>query len=249
MHTLKCMEVWGGIRDRVQDTRAGGVSASLYSSSCDGGKGGDIYYFSVCGKDKLTRVAIADVVGHGEAASQVSRLLFEALEAHVNDTDNAGLLAELNRVAFAEGTGAITTAVIAAYHGEAGRLYLSYAGHPPALIKRSDASTWTPAEIPVSHQRGGTANIPLAVVTDPTYDQQDMAFGPGDRMLLYTDGVLEARAPGGELFGRERLRAVLDDYAGATPPGLLSALMGALRAYTGGALSHDDVTIIAAEVV
>ncbi|MEE8430921.1 MAG: SpoIIE family protein phosphatase, partial [Candidatus Desulfatibia sp.] len=49
---------------------AGKVVASLYSAASDGGKGGDIYYFGVCKGDRITRLAIADVVGHGEAVTE-----------------------------------------------------------------------------------------------------------------------------------------------------------------------------------
>ncbi len=68
---LVCSGIWGGIRNLDQDISAGGVFISLYSLSCDGGKGGDIYYFGVCRGDKVLRLAIADVVGHGQAVSDV----------------------------------------------------------------------------------------------------------------------------------------------------------------------------------
>ena len=55
-----CSGIWGGIRDTDQDINTDGLAASLYSSSCDGGKGGDIYYLGACKGCQLTRVAVAE---------------------------------------------------------------------------------------------------------------------------------------------------------------------------------------------
>ena len=87
MHRIQCAQIWGGIRNQDQDVSSAGIVATLYSASCDGGKGGDIYYLSVCESDMLTRVAIADVVGHGQAVSDVSQDIYDALAARMNDAD------------------------------------------------------------------------------------------------------------------------------------------------------------------
>jgi len=73
----------GGIRDRDIEVSAGKVIASIYSAACCGGKGGDIYYFGVCKGDIMTRLAIADVTGHGQAVSEVSRYVYDSLKAHM----------------------------------------------------------------------------------------------------------------------------------------------------------------------
>ena len=65
-HRIHCAEVWGGIDHIDRDIVTGGLTASVYSKSSDGSRGGDIYYFSVCGGDQLTRIALADVQGHGD---------------------------------------------------------------------------------------------------------------------------------------------------------------------------------------
>lgn len=80
---LECKDIWGGIRDRDIEVSAGKVIASIYSAACCGGRGGDIYYFGVCKGDIITRLAIADVTGHGEAVSEVSQYVYDALKAHM----------------------------------------------------------------------------------------------------------------------------------------------------------------------
>jgi hypothetical protein len=69
---LECKELWGGIR-----------IGSIYSTSSDGGIGGDIYYFGVCKGDTITRLAIADVTGHGKAVSEISQYVYDALKTHM----------------------------------------------------------------------------------------------------------------------------------------------------------------------
>src|SRR5512139_3225657 len=81
---LKCSGIWGGIRNRDIEITAGKVIGSIYSAACcEGGKGGDIYYFGVCKGDLITRLAIADVVGHGEAVTEVSHYVYDSLKAHI----------------------------------------------------------------------------------------------------------------------------------------------------------------------
>jgi len=80
---LECKELLGGIRDRDIEVSAGKVIASIYSAASRGGIGGDIYYFGVCKGDMMTRLAVADVTGHGEAVSEISRYVYDTLRAHM----------------------------------------------------------------------------------------------------------------------------------------------------------------------
>jgi hypothetical protein len=79
---LECKGIWGGIRNCDIEVSARKVSGSIYSEACEGGKGGDSYYFGVCRGDIITRLAIADVTGHGEAFSEVSQYVYDALKTH-----------------------------------------------------------------------------------------------------------------------------------------------------------------------
>jgi len=81
---LECKELWGGIRNRDMEVSAGKVIGSIYAAPCcEGGKGGDIYYFGVCQGDTISRLAIADVTGHGEAVSEISQYVYDTLKAHM----------------------------------------------------------------------------------------------------------------------------------------------------------------------
>jgi serine phosphatase RsbU (regulator of sigma subunit) len=81
---LECKELWGGIRSRDSEVSAGNVIGSIYSTACcEGGQGGDIYYFGVCKDGIITRLAIADVTGHGEAVSEISQYVYDTLKEHI----------------------------------------------------------------------------------------------------------------------------------------------------------------------
>ena len=81
---LECKELWGGIRNQNIEVSAGKVICSIFSSPCgEVGKGGDIYYFGVCRGDAISRLAIADVTGHGEAVSEISQYVYNTLKAHM----------------------------------------------------------------------------------------------------------------------------------------------------------------------
>ena len=81
---LECKEILGGIRNQDIEISAGRVIGSIYSAPCDeGGKGGDIYYFGVCKGDVISRLAVADVTGHGEAVSEIGQYVYDILKSHM----------------------------------------------------------------------------------------------------------------------------------------------------------------------
>ena len=245
MRRIHCSEIWGGIRNYDGDVETGGITASLYSSAAEGGKGGDIYFLSVCGSDMLTRIAVADVVGHGSAVAQTSQWMYEALQRQMNDLAGNGVLERVNRQASDHGDRAIGTAAVAAFYLGTSNLYFAYAGHHPLLVRRSGKTKWREA---VGPERDEPANLPLGVDVDTPFDQHQMPLTSGDRLFLYTDGVIEAPARDGDLFGADRLMRLLNEVGDRPLAEVKSAVLDAVRDHTGGDLSHDDVTLLAVEV-
>jgi sigma-B regulation protein RsbU (phosphoserine phosphatase) len=245
MQKISCATIWGGIRDENVDVCSSGLDASLYSSSAEGGKGGDIYYLSVCGDDALTRVTLADVAGHGPAVSDVSQWLYDCLEQQMGSLEGDRILHDLNRVAVDRGIRAMTTGVVVSFYLEDSHLYFAYAGHHPMLIQRGNERDWQPVEL---DDAGGNANLPLGVVPDATYSQRCTPLTSGDRLFLYTDGLTEAPRSDGERFGEDRLRAVLRDEAHTDLPSLKQSVLDAALDFSGGRFEHDDVTLIALQV-
>jgi len=181
MYRVRCAEVWGGTEDVDTEVCASGLSASLYSASSDGGKGGDIYYFTVCSHDALARVVVADVVGHGAAVNTISKWLYAALLEQLDSLDGNAVLTELNRRVSEHGLDALTTAAVVSFYADNSNLYFSYAGHPPLLMRRRHDSGWHAVNL---EPNAGPTHLPLGVLPHTTYEQARLPLAAGDRLFL-----------------------------------------------------------------
>ena len=145
----------------------------------------------------------------------------------------------------------MTTAAVVAYYRQEGEARVSYAGHPPILYQRANDRAWTYAR-PHSHkdQRNGfPQNIPLAIDLDTLYSQIAISLTPGDRLFAYTDGIIDAPNPEGESFGLARLKDALDANIGVPLSEIKSAVLKTMHEFTENEPTHDDVTLIAMEIV
>ncbi|UCD91362.1 MAG: serine/threonine-protein phosphatase [Desulfobacterales bacterium] len=160
------------------------------------------------------------------------------------------ILGEINKLISSRGLDAMTTAAVVAYYSEESKARISYAGHPPVLYRRASDKTWSYARPPVrkGQSDGILTNIPLAIDLDTLYEQLTIPMDSGDRLFVYTDGIIDAPSPKGESFGLARLKDTLDANAGAHLPELKSAVLKTLNQYTEKELTHDDVTLIALEI-
>ena len=144
----------------------------------------------------------------------------------------------------------MTTAAVVAYYREESEAKVSYAGHPPILYQRADDRVWayTRASARKGQSNGFPLNIPLAVDLDTLYSQITISMTPGDRLFVYTDGIIDAPSPEGESFGLARLKDALDANTGTTLTELKSAVLKTLHEFTETELTHDDITLIAMEI-
>ena len=144
----------------------------------------------------------------------------------------------------------MTTAAVVAYYRREGKAKISYAGHPPVLYMRAGDKVWSYAR-PLKREgqsQGFPLNLPLAVDLDTLYGQLTISMAPGDRLFVYTDGVIDAPNPKGENFGLARLKDALDAYMEAPLSELKSAVLKILHEFTEKQPAHDDVTMIAMEI-
>jgi len=248
-YRIRCAEILGGILAIDADIATRGLSASLFSTAHDGDRGGDMYYVSVCKWDYLTRIAVADVRGHGGQASRISAWVYEAMQRRMNTTSGHKILTDLNGVIRDRGFDAITTAAVVGYHVNKRRLYFSYAGHPPAYVQQAQGA-WQPLTLPSARfpPLGGPANLPLGVLPRVSYDLEDIKMQPGDRICLYTDGITDCAGPDDEPFGDIRLLDSLNRNAELSPAGLKNAVLADFQRHRGECPLDDDVTLLIAEV-
>lgn len=242
-----CSEIWGGNRPIDRDVHAPGMRGRLFSRPCDGGSGGDVHYLSVCGSGLLSRLCIADVAGHGEAVSSVSRQIHGLLRKFMNNLDQRRVLAELNRTLESADEPILTTAAAFSYYPPSRTLSYSYAGHPPAWYYDRSLQRWSVLELPPASGRG-LFNLPLSVDSRATFTRGKRRVEMGDRLFILSDGVLEAPAPDGELFGVERVSELLARHRAEPPTQLAEHIIAALVSFTNGQpLNHDDVTLMLLE--
>ncbi|HXT20091.1 MAG TPA: PP2C family protein-serine/threonine phosphatase, partial [Thermoanaerobaculia bacterium] len=117
-----------------------------------------------------------------------------------------------------------------------GRLRYVLAGQPGLLLRRTDGRV---EELPLCRHR-----VPLGALAEGDYALAEVAVGPGELVLGYSDGVLDARAPAGDFFGAERLAAALAG-APAEPAAAIDSILAQLAAFTRGEDPYDDVTLVA----
>lgn len=200
--------------------------------------GGDFYDFIPL-TDKVLGVAIADVSGHGlPAALQVRDIHMGLRMGLARDFKIVRTVERLNTIIH-EST--LTSRFVSMFYGELepnGNLIYVNAGHPPPLYFRSDGEV-------VELTEGGAVLGPLA---DATYERGFLRLGPGDRVVLYTDGVVEARRPdgrGGWLeLGTERLVSTVREAPSTTAQELTERIFDVVKAFRGPGAQRDDVTVV-----
>jgi serine phosphatase RsbU (regulator of sigma subunit) len=246
-----CAEIWGGNRPIDAAVELPGLRGWVFSQPCEGGRGGDIHYLSICSSGLIARMCLADVAGHGPSVALVGGEIHRLLRRYMNNFDERRVLAALNERLPAESDAPMTTAVTASYFPPLRSLSLSYAGHPPAWVYRRGADHWLPMPPPV--RAGDDArllDLPLAIDAQTSFSRRKLRVGIGDRLLLVTDGVLEAPGPDGELYGETRLTELLERNRHVDVHALARAIVDAVLAHTHTAtLSHDDVTLLLVEIV
>lgn len=137
-HRLNCMEIVGGNRAMRQRIQGFGLEIWIDSRPFDVGLGGgDIHYVSSCGSGEVTRMALADVSGHGAAVDQLAQTLRRMIRKYMNIFDQTQLARALNREfsVMAE-EGRFATALILTYF-TTGHLIVCNAGHCPPLWYRT----------------------------------------------------------------------------------------------------------------
>ncbi len=203
-----------------------------------------------------TCVAVFDGMGHGMQAAQLAVL---AVAAYRNARRAGRTLIDTLRAvdaAVAEGFGgeAFTTAVIAELATDTGLLRWVNAGHPEPLLLRDHKvlkALHVDPELPLGLGPSVPRAVPAAAAAPPAPPVPSVGteqLQPGDRVLLYTDGVVEARSPEGELFGIERLTDLVNvHFAGGLPASeTMRRVVRALLEHQQGQLS-DDASLLLLE--
>jgi len=200
--------------------------------------GGDSFDYAVNGP--LAEVLVLDAVGHGlPAALLATAAIGTYRHARREMRDLPDVAAAMNRVIAENFPGSqFATAAIARLHLDTGQLRWVNAGHPDPLVLRDGALVRPPQCRP--HPPLGLQHGKPEVC--------EMQLHPGDRVLFYTDGIVEARSPAGEFFGEERLAdfVLRAEATGDPAPETLRRLMRQVLEHQSDQL-QDDASIVVVE--
>lgn len=198
--------------------------------------GGDFYGYVVPGDGSLG-VAVADVSGHGVGAALYMATAKGAMQSEGRRIASpAELIARTNEVLIAafSGTDVFATCVFARFYPRQRRLVVANGGHNAALlVGASSGTSWLAS--------GGPA---LGIVAGASYREVEVPFGPGDALIVYTDGLVEARDPARRFFGAERLVEIGRTLGSDRASRVRDRIFEALDAHVGGAAPQDDVTLV-----
>jgi sigma-B regulation protein RsbU (phosphoserine phosphatase) len=200
------------------------------------------FYDIVPDGDHAFLIAIADVSGKGMPAALLSSMLQAALRTHAGDRHAVGaILGRINRVVVERSPSSqFATFFLARLDEETLTLTSSNAGHNAPLLFR-DGQPAIPLE------RGGTV---VGFLQGAEFGEETHALRPGDRVLLYTDGISEAPNAAREMFGEERLAALVASLPSSLSAGEINArILESVRAFTGDGEPADDMTLLALRIL
>lgn len=211
------------------------------------GVGGDFYDYLPLTRTRLG-LAVADIAGKGLPAALLMARLQALLRSHAPTYASAlgDLGRELNRHLCETSDGArFATLFFGVYDDEERSLTYLNAGHvaPIVLAPGGDGDSGP------SVRRLDAGGMVLGLFGDQTYADGCVALSPGERLVVFSDGVTEATNAAGEMFGDERLVAAVVRGAALDVETLASRVVEEVDSFVGSVATQDDVTVIAAEVV
>ncbi|HEY6290818.1 MAG TPA: SpoIIE family protein phosphatase [Terriglobia bacterium] len=201
----------------------GPVSGDYCDLVIEDGPESDLFFF------------LGDVSGKGVAASMLTAQLhaiFRALAAQSRDV--AQLVAQASRIFCESSLSPYYATLVGGRAGAAGLLELTNAGHcPPLLVQGRSVTRLKPS---------GT---PLGMFCDGDYPVEKLKLNPGDVLVIYTDGLSEARNAEDQEYGEERVTESVRNHRHFGPRGIVEGCLEGLARFMGGASLADDLTVMA----
>jgi sigma-B regulation protein RsbU (phosphoserine phosphatase) len=198
--------------------------------------GGDYFDAVAIGPDTWSMV-VADVSGKGVSSALLASFLQGAFLSASSTTDISEVLGRINDFLSERSEhGKYATIFYSRLHAS-GRLTFANAGHCAPLLVRAGG--------PIESL--DATSMPVGLMATTNFDLAHRDLQPGDRIVLYTDGVTDAANEAGEFFGRAGLRKAIKEVAGTDCMSLHRAIQKAMLEFTAGAEQSDDVTLVVVE--
>ena len=187
-------------------------------------------------------IAVADVAGKSIPAAMLMATFQASLRTlSVTESSLPELVGSINRYACTNSQGGLrfTTAFLAELDPETRTLTYINAGHnQPMLCRKSGAL-----------ERLDAGGLPIGIRAEALYQSGSVVLAPGDWLVIFTDGLVEAMNTRGDEYGEPRLLAAIATSSGGTPSQMMQRIMTDLDLFVGNTPQHDDVTCLLVKVV
>ena len=244
-HALVCNEVWGGNRRVIRTVKLPSLLAWVASVPLNEGEGGgDLHYMSVCDHDLISRVALADVSGHGRGVNAVTQTLHKLMRRNVDAWDQSDFMRGLNDAFGQGGHDKYATAIVLSFHRVRGRLAFSNAGHLPPLWYHASQRVWGWLEEGTDAQAKKVSGLPVGLIPGADYRQTIVNLKPLDILVLYTDGITEAENGSGQDLGRAQLLEWARQAPVDSPRALGESLFQRLELFRGRSRNDDETLLV-----
>jgi phosphoserine phosphatase RsbU/P len=197
---------------------------------------GDFYDFVVA-EDKRAGLLVADVSGHGVPAALIASMVkLAASSQRANAAEPAELLAAMNQALCGNTQNQFVTAAYVHLDADTASLRYAAAAHPPMLLLRAGKV--------ISVEENG---LMLAAFAEAAYTTAARSLERGDRLALYTDGIVEAANADGAEFGQERLGLLLVESRRRSPQAAVDHVIAKVQAWS--KIQSDDLTVLICDFV
>jgi len=210
-------------RIHYQYKPAGMVSGDYFDLISPASDGGDLIFL------------LGDVSGKGVAASLLMTHLHAMFRSLASRDMELGKLLEMANRLFCQSTTAGQYAtLVCGRAGRSGEIEIASAGHAPALVISADGV-----------KQIGSTGLPLGLFATSRYTASRVRLGPGDSLLLFTDGISEANDRNGQEYGIGGLSVAIGERHGWPPKELVAACLGDVQRHSAGVRQADDQTLMA----
>ncbi|MBM7867175.1 SpoIIE family protein phosphatase [Heliobacterium gestii] len=204
--------------------------------------GGDFYDFITVNKDEIG-VFVSDVSGHGVSAAMLTMVISTMMRSITQETHAPGqVLDRLNlqfgKMVEGELTGTFVTAFSLLVNEATGRVHYANAGHPSPLLLRADSD---------HVEKLDTDGFPLGLFDTAEYESREIDIQPGDKLVLYTDGIYDVVNERKECFGFSRFVALVNELRFLSAKKMAEAIMARISAFAQQMPQPDDICLVVIE--
>ncbi|WP_167882068.1 7TM diverse intracellular signaling domain-containing protein [Leptospira semungkisensis] len=203
--------------------------------------GGDFVELIADRTGRAFGIFICDVTGHGTGAAMVAAMVKMALAEWVDYLSDPGhMLSKMRAQLVGKLNGNFLTATMITVFPESGRLLIANAGHPETIIIRKSTG---------NHEMYRPSGVAInEFLSTPRYQTVQTDLSAGDKLVLYTDGLPEARSKSGEFYGEDRFWTLLKENSQFEPERFCTTVIRKIQDFTEEEQnSHDDMALVVLE--